>query len=159
MADEQELLSDEFTEQCLEYDSLTMRKIMEFLTEYGDKPIHSSSVKGWVSQAYRLGSIAQVAKLKAMGYEQVWEKCPECDGRALKASEAERTGKIPDDLDVLPMDADCPACKGAGRKRKLVKWDTEKVANLFKDRSMSFPYMKTCYEFADQLKEILMGGE
>ncbi len=98
-----------------------------------------------------------LAKVKEKGYAQVWKKCPDCAGRALKAREAEQTKTIPADVNVLPMDADCPTCKGTGKIYKYVPWDREKVAILFKDRSMSFPYMQTCYEFADQLHKLLRG--
>ncbi len=57
-----------------------------------------------------------VAKLKAIGYEQVWEICPDCEGKGYKTT-----------LSNLPP-ANCLTCKGTGRKRKLVKWDREKVA-------------------------------
>ncbi len=93
---------------------------------------------------------AQVAKLKAMGYEQVWTICPDCiDGKVFNQQH-------PSTLD------DCPTCKGTGKITNRVKWDRELVANM-----MMTPMPKESlgqrYRFvlglADQLKEILTGGK
>ncbi len=60
-------------------------------------------------------------KLKDMGYEQVWTKCPDCDGK----------GKFYATVGhgiVLPH----APCKGTGRIYKYVKWDREKVTEWLK---------------------------
>lgn len=123
--------------------------------------------KIWVCGEGTLTAIcqAQVAKLKAMGYEQVWIKCPECLGtgvaRDYKFHKIEGTA--------------CPTCKGTGRIYKKVKWDREKVARVLAlqtlgdddlqaiDRVWEWVvkngYKDEYYDKADQLKEILTGGE
>ena len=65
--------------------------------------------------AMRQVAKAQVAKLKAIGYEQVWEKCPECKGKGKKYR------IIPDKMpwfDGHTEVYDCPTCKGTGRITK-----------------------------------------
>ena len=64
---------------------------------------------------------AQIAKLKAMGYEQVWTKCPECEGEKQIYQQVRGTQH-----EYAP----CPTCKGTGKITKYVKWDREKVAGL-----------------------------
>ena len=98
---------------------------------------------------------AQIAKLKAMGYEQVWTKCPDC-----------MNGQIMTGHRVWHP---CPTCKGTGRKRKLVKWDREKVAEAINPLATSYvlSYITNLKQFdqqleiqinkvVDQLKEILI---
>ncbi len=98
---------------------------------------------------------AQVTKLKAMGYEQVWEDCYNCYGA--KKYKSSIDGK----------EYDCPTCKGTGKLTKYVKWDREKVADwfyklykeAFGDFTRDCELTKQGYlERADQLKEILTGG-
>ncbi len=96
-----------------------------------------------------------IAKLKALGYEQVWEKCPDCNGRGKDY----RVGGFDEDF------ADCPTCKGTGRITNKVEWDREKVAlKLAKDAgffdsrgwdAMPKPAQEVFGEVADQLKEML----
>ena len=105
MADEQELLDAKIAE-------LTMRYLILLEKRDDYSPVMIGNELTY--ELLALFNKEMEAKLKALGYEQVWSKCPECDGRALKAREAERTGIIPEDVNVLPMDADCPTCKGKG---------------------------------------------
>ena len=111
-----------------------------------------------------------LAKLKDLGYEQAWTKCPDCKGdkRILKKNdEYDSFGLECDDLIV------CPTCKGTGKKRKLVEWNREKVAEfLYNENEPTLIYDGVTYEKckeiypdktdsylnqADQLKEILTG--
>ena len=100
---------------------------------------------------------AQVAKLKAQGYERVWTKCPKCDG----------DGTIPVDTpfsDSLPS-ADCPICKGTGKITFKVEWDREKVAEAYLQwkkndttiqlGDITHSLRSECFEYADQLKKEL----
>ena len=109
MADnEQELLSDEE----IVYLNVGRKPIEEELKQ-GVKKVYPNTVR--IAKA-------QIAKLKAIGYEQVWIDCPDCNGFKKRY-----VGKM-DKLDSGWRD--CSTCKGTGRKRKLVKWDREKVAEL-----------------------------
>ena len=139
----------------------TLAKIREVVEGAGLKLNRGGILSDVEVEYYNRGAKAQLAKLKAMGYEQVWTKCPGCDGRALKAKEAELNKKIPDDLAVLPMDADCPTCKGTGKITNKVEWDREKVAeelgsNLYCDFELHLSH-KEELELADQLKDKLTG--
>ena len=50
-----------------------------------------------------------LAKLKAMGYEQVWVKCPDCGG-------TKRIFRLPvTALGETSNEFPCPTCKGTGR--------------------------------------------
>ncbi len=128
-----------------------------------------------------------VAKLKAMGYEQVWTKCsnPDCrDGK-----EQVPYGYRFDEWHWI----DCKICKGTGRITNYkspeevkelildeheqhqddVKWDSKKVAeHLYSDNEPTLIYdgvtfnkcreiypekVESYLEEADQLKEILTG--
>ena len=60
------------------------------------------------------------AKLKAMGYDKVRIKCPDCDGKG-ETKPREFNG-------VCYFKYPCPTCKGTGKITKYVKWDREKVA-------------------------------
>ncbi len=95
---------------------------------------------------------AQVAKLKAVGYEQVWKKCPGCiDGVCSSGSKNPTTNYH------------CRTCKGTGRIPKYVKWDREKVARYLAEiKELDWEWKSTrldCARKADQLKEILGGEE
>ena len=81
-----------------------------------------------------------LAKLKAMGYEQVWKKCPDCEGeKVIRWTQIDQP--IPEDgmdfrlgVGVWECEKDCPTCKGTGKIYKYVPWDREEVAKwLFKD--------------------------
>ncbi len=98
-----------------------------------------------------------LAKLKDLGYEQVWIKCPECGGNGFLADGNEG---------ITINRAYCPTCNGIGKITKYVKWDREKVAETLG----SYAFKKSWYSlsklqqeaslgYADQLKEILTGGE
>ena len=98
-----------------------------------------------------------LAKLKAMGYEQVWEKCPDCEGERdiYWCEEDVECGKV------------CPTCKGTGKvtKYEYVKWDRELVARYFWKKwkqycgrdwdSLSDKIKDDWLLWVDQLKEIL----
>jgi len=90
---------------------------------------------------------AQIAKLKAMGYEQVWHRCPDCNGE----------GKV---LIGADEGIDCSICKGTGEIRKLIEWDREKVASQDYSRTAwrDLPEgdKKLYRKKADQLKETLI---
>ncbi len=103
------------------------------------------------------------AKLKAMGYEQVWEKCPDCNGKTEKLVER-KDGK------QIHIDYHCSTCKGTGKITNKVEWDREKVACVicgrrtrtncmltFKD--MACHWCKESLELADQLHKELTGGD
>ena len=91
--------------------------------------------------------------LKTMGYEQVWTKCPDCGG-------TKRIFRLPvTALGETSNEFPCPTCKGTGRKRKLVKWDREKVATHFALCKGRLSTEEQQHRFADQLKEILAEGE
>jgi len=71
---------------------------------------------------------AQIAKLKSLGYEQVWEKCPVCVGRGEYLIEGEGTN-----TDILQV---CSNCKGTGKVRiqfKLPEGIEEKIARIVRD--------------------------
>ena len=97
------------------------------------------------------------AKLKAMGYEQVWKECPDCEEGLVWVNHAS---------EGYQQDP-CPTCKGTGKITNRVKWDSEKVAEKLYKLSHPAPWyiweqsqMKEYYRLqADQLKEILTGGE
>jgi len=55
----------------------------------------------------------QVAKLKSLGYEQAWEKCPKCKGEG----EIFHRGET----DTLKAWSRCSACKGTGKVRTQFK--------------------------------------
>ncbi len=110
------------------------------------------------------------AHLKAMGYEQVWTKCPECiDGKIF--SEPSIKGR--DVSATLSWGTrDCPTCKGTGKITKYVPWDREKVAEwlekycpqhnaLNPGEVVTSPEMiiKRYRADADQLHKELTGGE
>ena len=60
-----------------------------------------------------------LAKLKAMGYEQVWKKCPDCKGtRQVKP------------MFSTPELMPCPKCNCTGKIPKYVKGDREKIARI-----------------------------
>ncbi len=99
-----------------------------------------------------------IAKLKAMGYEQAWINCPCCgsDGEIYDPKIEKRRA--------------CPMCEGTGKITKYVKWDREKVIDSLHWTEYSFigrgnrTYkgvlkQKSEEQIADQLKEILTGGE
>ena len=69
-----------------------------------------------------------VAKLKALGYEQVWEECPECGG--------EKVAYINDLSDATIGTKLCPTCNGTGKVRiqfKLPEGIEEWIAILTKN--------------------------
>jgi len=106
-----------------------------------------------VSFSYKSLAFELLAKLKAMGYEQVWVKCPDCGG-------TKRIFRLPvTALGETSNEFPCPTCKGTGRKRKLVKWDREKVATHFALCKGRLSTEEQQHRFADQLKEILAEGE
>ena len=70
---------------------------------------------------------AQVAKLKALGYEQVWTKCPDCKGKKYIVEIGHP------DYGSQKYKEKCPTCKGTGKIPKYVKWDREKVAEKCRD--------------------------
>ncbi len=124
---------------------------------YGTEGFAGYAIKGLLQ--------AQITKLKAMGYEQVWTKCPDCGG-------TKRIFRLPvTALGETSNEFPCPTCKGTGRKRKLVKWDREKVAELLFCQVYGGKPPTTGWlvreklikdkfrEQADQLKEILTGGK
>ncbi len=95
---------------------------------------------------------AQVAKLKAIGYEQVWEKCPDCNGGGL--------------IGGAGINDRCDKCNSTGRKRKLVEWDREEVAREIcpigdsswcEQGCTGCSWLKYNYKTADQLHKILTG--
>ena len=106
---------------------------------------------------------AQVTKLKAMGYEQVWEECPDCEHGIVQ-----NWHKVGMDT-MCSTEEDCPTCKGTGRKRKLVEWDKDKVIiprELASTILASFAGLRIAKptkwysqqdRVFDQLKEILTG--
>ncbi len=131
------------------------REIVNILGEWRDEG------KDYVVQfSFKPLAIEIIAKLKAMGYEQVWRECPDCiDGKifsepSIKGRDASATlswGTI-----------DCLTCKGTGKKRKLVKWNSEKVAEKLSkiahpcdgeewDRIKYTPYKEMYRNYADQL--------
>ena len=93
---------------------------------------------------------AQIAKLKSLGYEQVWTKCPDCLG----------VGSYPEAHSLMGK---CSSCKGTGKITDRVKWDREKVAKelikipiTYHSKEGDWVVTKeNGYKFADQLKEIL----
>ncbi len=100
---------------------------------------------------------AIVAKLKALGYEQVWTKCPECKG--------EKSIWLGGNSTVF---SPCPKCKGTGRKRKLVEWDREKVAEFLWETyrpptwvewklASNMHLVEETRQTADQLHKVLTG--
>lgn len=96
--------------------------------------------------AYEKGAVAQVAKLKAMGYEQVWEECPDCHNGQMP-----ETGRGSDGF------IRCETCKGTGKTTNKVKWDREKVAEVIN----KIPRDGCCYggDVADQLYNKLTGED
>ena len=103
------------------------------------------------------------AKLKALGYEQVWEICPECKGIGELMA-------IDFGYPSSQTAYKCNTCKGTGKKRKLVEWDREKVADLMHlgwlvgEAKMGKRITDEVFQLyidseADQLKEILTGGK
>ena len=74
--------------------------------------------------------------LEAMGYEQVWDKCPECKGRGIRFNIAER------------VEWDCPTCNGTGEK-KLDSPDREQeresTASMFGYIEDMFPELDDSY--------------
>ncbi len=155
---EQELLSDE------EIDAAVMEKVKE---------------KGCIF-AYNLGRDeeweaileAQVAKHKDIGCEQAWEKCPDCKGHIGKftgnyhCSNCGKTFRIAEQADFLRhqmgCNDTCPTCKGTGWKRKLVEWNSKKVARTINDhldKLLGYDYSGIrpdgIIKLADQLYKVL----
>jgi len=103
-----------------------MDKEQELLSEalkIIDKAITSDIVDG------RFGATPYakelVAKLKSLGYEQVWEKCPKCGGEGGVFPEGKPSLQDP----AKPNDT-CPACNGTGKVRiqfKLPEGIEEKI--------------------------------
>ena len=82
---------------------------------------------------FEAGAKAQVAKLKAMGYEQVRVKCLNCKGKGIRLNMVET--------------AECPTCKGTGKITNYVKWDREKVAEyLYNENEPTLIYDGVIYE-------------
>ena len=134
----------------------------ELLSEEESKefnnPRRYSQISRWIEDWDIDGLlIAQVAKLKAMGYEQVWEDCPDCNA----------TGFLIENSGDHEYQRPCPSCENKGRVRKLVEWDREKVAKilhswLHSSGSTDWGSSKTAEvvrfgyrKRANQLKEIL----
>ena len=134
--------------------------------------LHPTSKIAWEKNWDKLSErdkqfyLGKADKLKAMGYEQVWEKCPDCEGKGFVPNKAVYTGYI-----------DCPTCKGTCRIYKCVPWDREKIDKLPRiETCAGCPYWKTCGRTesrnlgnlspemlckleVDQLHKILTGGE
>ncbi len=88
--------------------------------------------------------------LKALGYEQVWTECPECEGSGDKErDEPEGT---------FGSFYDCPTCKGTGRKRKLVEWDREKVLNLLSPKILISDAVKVADQLYKELNKEVSNG-
>ena len=86
-------------------------------------------------------------KLKAMGWTPP-DKCPECGGDGRQDRHFDRC-----------FSNRCPNCNGYGFIKRL-KWDREKVVNVIANSLNDYLNLRiTLGTVADQLKEILTGGE
>ncbi len=98
---------------------------------------HPMEIMNYPSNLSRAIKITKwiLAKLKAMGYEQVWEKCPECKGSGRRYGMAGVYGDF----------TDCRTCKGTGRKRKLAEWDRDEVNGILGYVEDMFPELSSSY--------------
>ena len=126
------------------------QELLEITLDEADK------CRGWASQRKKFidGKLqAQVAKLKAMGWTPP-DECPECGGDGRQDRHFDRC-----------FSNRCPNCNGYGWIKR-VKWDREKVESiLIKMRNDALKVnafrqpIPDYHALADQLKEILTGGE
>ena len=102
-------------------------------------------------------------KLKAMGYEQVWTKCPGWQGEECwYDKELKRYVVIGWDSKET-----CPTCKGTGKITNKVEWDREKVARWLCSQYDTIEEFDRLGEHdqddwlsvADQLHKKLTGGK
>ena len=136
MANEQELLSgSEIKEMLDEYWVLYWPSWNEGDITEDD---YDSGESYWTLEA-------QIAKLKDMGYEQVWTKCPDC-----------MNGQIMTGHRVWHP---CPTCKGIGRIYKYVKWDREKVARYLFKKGNGFPNARFYPNWEDEVQACSLTGE
>ena len=93
-------------------------ELNDYIDKYGVWVRHYKEDKFW-NWNEEIILKAQVTKLKAMGYEQVWIKCPDCDGKGSWVEKDDACNAVGDP---------CDKCDGTGKIYKYVKWDREKVA-------------------------------
>jgi len=109
MAKEQELLTE----------------LKDWVTAYKDASERNALAENPNESAEYLASL-----IKSLGYEQVWEKCPECKGEG----EIFHRGET----DTLKAWSRCTTCNGTGKKQlwfKLPEGIEETIAKwLFKNR-------------------------
>ena len=148
MADEQELLSIEARQDIAH---LVNRFMGDHIRKAMDTGITPPDGTGFIDEIDKL--------LKAMGYEQVRTKCPDCDGRGWNTV-TETRGNTSG-----MRNEPCSTCKGTGRKRKLVEWDRELAALSVKCNRVDSCVVDTACSVcekglarADQLYKELTGG-
>jgi len=115
-----------------------MDKEQELLTDEELELVHAPSpdlndvaeMHNIVNQWRRNIAQAQIAKLKSLGYEQVWEDCSDCKGKRFTSAKSTalsgyHQGKLhrPIDHKLQP----CSTCKGTGKVGIQFKMDKEEL--------------------------------
>uniref|UniRef100_A0A6M3KWT7 Uncharacterized protein n=1 Tax=viral metagenome TaxID=1070528 RepID=A0A6M3KWT7_9ZZZZ len=126
-----------------EQELLTSAEMVKAMTNWdSDNPAHKLPLDVQSENVAK----AQVAKLKSLGYEQVWEKCPDCGGDGEDHNYAVEVDGHRKNI--------CPICKGTGRVRIQFKLPDaeEKIIAYFREEDLG---RGTASPFEYHAKQIL----